>query len=62
MQYPATHLSLSREQLYELVWSKPMQHIAKDFDVSDRAMANVKSGRIDFWATMLTIKEFLGIN
>jgi hypothetical protein len=34
-----SHLSLSREQLYELVWSKPMQHLAKDYGVSDRAMA-----------------------
>ena len=34
-----SHLSLTREQLYELVWSKPMQHLAKDYGVSDRAMA-----------------------
>jgi hypothetical protein len=25
------YLSLTREQLYELVWSKPMQHLAKDY-------------------------------
>jgi hypothetical protein len=36
-----SHLSLTREQLYELVWSKPMQHIAKDYGVSDRAMAKL---------------------
>jgi hypothetical protein len=30
---------LTREQLYELVWSKPMQHIAKEYGVSDRGMA-----------------------
>ena len=41
MQYPATHLSLTREQLYELVWSKPMQHLAKDYGISDRAMAKL---------------------
>jgi hypothetical protein len=35
------HLSLTREQLYELVWSKPMQHLAKDYGVSDRAMAKL---------------------
>jgi hypothetical protein len=39
--YPAKHLSLTREQLYELVWSKPMQHIAKEYGVSDRAMAKL---------------------
>jgi hypothetical protein len=36
-----SHLSLTREQLYELVWSKPMQHIAKDYGVSDRSMAKL---------------------
>jgi len=41
MQYPPTHLSLSREQLYELVWSKPMQHLAKEYGVSDRAIAKL---------------------
>jgi len=39
--YPATHLSLSREQLYELVWSKPMQHLAKEYGLSDRGMAKL---------------------
>jgi hypothetical protein len=41
MQYPPTHLSLSREQLYELVWSKPMQYLAKEYGVSDRAIAKL---------------------
>jgi hypothetical protein len=36
-----SHLSLTRDQLYELVWSEPMQHIAKDYGVSDRAMAKL---------------------
>jgi len=35
------HLFLTREQLYELVWSKPMQHLAKDYGISDRAMAKL---------------------
>jgi hypothetical protein len=39
--YPATHLSLTRDQLYQLVWSKPMRHLAKDYGVSDRAMAKL---------------------
>jgi len=37
----AKHLSLTREQLYELVWSKPMRRLAKDYGVSDRAMAKL---------------------
>lgn len=36
-----TYLALTRDQLYELVWSKPMQHIAKDYGISDRAMAKL---------------------
>lgn len=32
-------LTLSREDLYELVWSKPMQELAKDFGISDVALA-----------------------
>jgi hypothetical protein len=41
MEFPMTHLSMSREQLYELVWSKPMRHLAKNYGVSDRAMAKL---------------------
>src|ERR1700747_559099 len=32
-------LTLSREDLYELVWSKPMRDLAKDFGISDVALA-----------------------
>jgi hypothetical protein len=32
-------LTLSREDLYELVWSKPMLELAKDFGLSDVALA-----------------------
>ena len=32
-------LNLSREDLYELVWSKPMAELAKDFGLSDVALA-----------------------
>lgn len=35
------HLGLSREELYNLVWAKPMTEVAKDFQISDRAMAKV---------------------
>jgi hypothetical protein len=30
---------LSREDLYQLVWSKPMRELAKDFNISDVALA-----------------------
>ncbi len=32
-------LTLSREDLYELAWSKPMTELAKDFGISDVALA-----------------------
>lgn len=32
-------LTLSREELYQLVWSKPMVELAKDFQLSDVALA-----------------------
>lgn len=32
-------LTLTRDELYELVWSKPMQELAKDFGLSDVALA-----------------------
>jgi hypothetical protein len=32
-------LTLSREDLYELVWSKPIVELAKDFGISDVAFA-----------------------
>jgi hypothetical protein len=34
-----TPLTLSRQDLYELVWSKPMRELAKDFGISDVALA-----------------------
>jgi hypothetical protein len=35
------HLKLTREELYGLVWAKPMTGVARDFQISDRAMAKV---------------------
>jgi len=32
---------IEREKLYELVWSKPMTDVAKDYDVSDKAIAKI---------------------
>ena len=34
-----TPLTMSREALYELAWSKPMRELAKDFGISDVALA-----------------------
>jgi hypothetical protein len=34
-----TPLTLSHEDLYELAWSKPMSELAKDFGISDVALA-----------------------
>lgn len=45
MPFPEAHLYLSREQLYELVWAKPMQHLAKQYGVSDRALAKLCTRR-----------------
>ncbi|GEM_PF-3279753 len=38
MSVPDAHHYLSREKLYELVWAKPMQHLAKEYGISDRAL------------------------
>jgi hypothetical protein len=35
----SNHLTLTRQELYELVWSRPMVDVAKDFHVSDVALA-----------------------
>jgi hypothetical protein len=35
------HLSLTREELYNLVWAKPMTEVGQDFQISDRAMAKI---------------------
>lgn len=34
-----TRLTLSREDLYELAWSKPISELAKDFGISDVGLA-----------------------
>jgi hypothetical protein len=32
-------LTLTRQALYDLVWSKPMVEVAQDFNMSDRGLA-----------------------
>lgn len=39
MPAPGDLLTVSRQDLYELVWSKPMIELAKDFGLSDVALA-----------------------
>lgn len=38
-EYEEKPFTLSREDLYELVWSKPMRELAKDFGISDVTLA-----------------------
>ena len=35
--------TLTRKQLYELAWKKPMMHIAKDFGFSDRGLGKLRT-------------------
>jgi hypothetical protein len=35
------HLNLTREELYGVVWAKPMTEVGQDFHVSDRAVAKL---------------------
>jgi hypothetical protein len=39
------HLRLTREELYNLVWAKPMTQVAHDFQISDRAIAKMCARR-----------------
>jgi hypothetical protein len=34
-----TRITLTRQELYDLVWSRPIREIAKDFGISDVAVA-----------------------
>lgn len=36
--------TFTRQSLYDLVWSEPMQHLAKRFAISDRGLAKVCAG------------------
>src|SRR5258708_19416863 len=36
---PQNPLTLTRQSLYDLVWSKPMSDLAKDFNMSDVGLA-----------------------
>lgn len=37
---PTNYITLPRSQLYELVWSKPVTELAKEFGISDVALAS----------------------
>lgn len=43
MMTPEDHLSLTREELYNLVWAKPMTGVGHDIEISDRAMAKISA-------------------
>src|ERR1700677_2101069 len=36
---PRNYVTITRQELYELVWSQPMQSLAKTFGISDVALA-----------------------
>ena len=36
---PSNYMTLSRQALYDLAWSTPMSTLAKDFGISDVALA-----------------------
>jgi hypothetical protein len=36
---PTNFITLPRSQLYELVWSRPVTELAKEFGISDVALA-----------------------
>jgi hypothetical protein len=37
----SNHLRLTREELYSLVWARPMTEVGLGFQISDRAMAKL---------------------
>jgi hypothetical protein len=49
-------IKITREHLYDLVWSKPMTHIAKDYGISDVAVRkickklNIPMPHAGYWA------------
>ena len=51
-----SHTPLSRQELYELVWSKPMTHIARDYGMSDNGVRkhcikhNIPTPIAGYWA------------
>jgi hypothetical protein len=44
---PQNPLTLTRQSLYELVWSTPMSSLAHDFGISDVALASRGAKRRD---------------
>src|SRR5450631_3992615 len=36
---PANYITLTRQELYDMVWSEPMSSLAKNFAISDVALA-----------------------
>jgi hypothetical protein len=38
---PDIRTSLTREELYALVWNQPMTHLSKSFGISDQGLAKI---------------------
>jgi hypothetical protein len=50
---PTRFITLPRSELYELVWSKPVTEVAKEFGISDEALASLRplqEDRARHWA------------
>lgn len=56
-------LNFTRREFYDLVWSKPMTHLAKEFGISDVALHkicrkhNIPNPPLGWWAKMAAGKE-----
>ena len=53
-------MTVSRDELYGLVWAKPMTHVAKQFDVSSSYLARIIDYKIS-WERELERRERLDI-
>ncbi|MBT4035223.1 MAG: hypothetical protein HOB84_03590 [Candidatus Marinimicrobia bacterium] len=59
----AEEITISRQELYNLVWSKPVVQIAKDFGISDVAIAkickklNIPKPGLGYWAKKVNGKR-----
>jgi len=56
---------MTRQELYDLVWSKPMTHIAKDFGMSDHGILehcvknDIPTPSLGYWAKIARGSEML---
>lgn len=46
----AEEITLTRQDLYDRAWTTPLQHLAKDFGVSDVGLAKICRSPSDCWS------------